>query len=115
MTLLYLLVWRRRDGSSSRLVLHWERYGQVRGRYDRELTVNDGRGERVLFEEDMALSAQYGSNKWSLGQTILDEIVLPNALEPLRVRVAWVAQDKRTPIRLADGAVAIELVLDVEP
>ncbi|MBA2451033.1 MAG: DUF2079 domain-containing protein, partial [Chloroflexi bacterium] len=104
-----------RHGNTRRLVLHWERYGQVRGRYDRELTVIDGRGERALFEADMPLSAQYGSNKWSLGQTILDEIVLPNAPGPLRVRVAWVAQDKRTPIRLADGAEAIELVLDVEP
>ena len=98
------------DGA--RLVLHWERYGQIRGRYDRDLTVLDGRGNSVLHEEDMALSATYGSNKWRPGQTILDEILLPPAAGPLRVRVAWVAQEKRKPIVLDDGREAFELVLE---
>jgi hypothetical protein len=100
------------SADGARLVLHWERYGQIRGRYDRDLTVLDGRGNRLLYQEDMALSATYGSNKWRTGQTILDEILLPPAAGPLRVRVAWVAQDKRKPILLDDGAEAFELVLE---
>ncbi len=97
------------DGSL--LVLYWARYGELRGRYDRDLTVLDARGSQVLYEEDMALSSVYGSNKWRAGQTILDEIVLPASAGPLTVRVAWVAQDRRRPFLLADGSEAFELVI----
>ncbi len=94
-----------------RLILHWDRTGEVRGRYDRDLTVYDRAGRQVLYEEDMPLSAVYGSNKWRDGQRILDEIALPNAAGPLRVRLAWVAQDKRRPILLPDRSEALEIVL----
>jgi hypothetical protein len=59
----------------------------------------------------MALSALYGSNKWQPGQVIFDEIALPNVGGPLSVRVAWVAQEKRQPFRLADGSEAFEFVI----
>jgi hypothetical protein len=59
----------------------------------------------------MALSAQYGSNKWQPGQRILDEITLPRGVGPLRLRIAWVAQDKRSPFLLADGSEAFELTV----
>ena len=99
------------DADGTRLVMHWERYNQARGRYDRELTVFDGAGNRVLYQEDMPLSATHGSNKWDLGQRILDEVALPEGRGPLRVRVAWVAQDKRTPVLLADRSEALEFVV----
>jgi uncharacterized membrane protein len=98
------------DGT--RLVLHWERYGPLRGRYDRDLTIFDASGARLLYEEDMALSSLYGSNKWQPGQRILDEITLPRGVGPLRLRIAWVAQDKRSPFLLADGSEAFELTVD---
>jgi len=95
----------------TRVVLHWERYDDLRGRYDRELTVSDASGATVLYEEDMALSQTYGSNKWKLGQTIMDEILVPPTDRPTRMRIAWVAQDKRRPFQLEDGAEAFEIVL----
>ena len=97
-----------------KLVLHWERYGELRGRYDRDLTLFDGRGNRLLYEEDMTLSQVYGSNKWRPGQTILDEISLPGVLGPVRARVAWVAQERRRPFLLQDGSEAFEFVFDLE-
>ncbi|MCC6179206.1 MAG: DUF2079 domain-containing protein [Chloroflexi bacterium] len=95
-----------------RLALYWERYGDVRGRYDREMTVLNPAGETVYYEGDMALSLVYGSNKWRLGQTVVDEVVIPPADGPLRVRIGWVAQDKRKPFRLDDGSDAFELTID---
>lgn len=100
-----------RTASGARLLLHWERYGELRGRYDRDLAVLDARGNRLLYQEDMPLSAQYGSNKWRFGQTILDEVALPPSAGPVTVRVAWVAQEKRKPFALQDGAEAFEFVV----
>jgi uncharacterized membrane protein len=98
-------------GQSRRLILHWERYAELRGRYDRDLAISDAAGHRVHYEEDMALSAIHGSNKWQPGQRIFDEIALPNVGGPLTVRVAWVAQEKRQPFRLSDGSDAFEFVI----
>ena len=95
----------------TRVRLYWERYDDVRGRYDRELTVRNGKGETSLYERDMALSSVYGSNKWQLGQTIVDEVLVAPTDGPLTLRVAWVAQDKRRPFLLEDGSEAFELVL----
>jgi hypothetical protein len=92
-------------------VLHWERYDDLRGRYDRELTVLNREGAIVHYEEDMALSQVYGSNKWKPDQTILDEVMLPPTDGPLTLRIGWVAQEKRNPFRLEDGSEAFELVL----
>ena len=65
------------DGT--RLTLYWERFAEARGRYDRDLDVVDRDALPVMFEEDMGLSAVYGLNKWRLGQTIMDEILIPPA------------------------------------
>jgi uncharacterized membrane protein len=98
------------DGT--RLTLYWERYDDVRGRYDRDLDVVDRDILPVMFEEDMGLSAVYGLNKWPLGQTIMDEILIPPASGPLRVRIKWVSEDKRTPFKRADGSDALDLTID---
>jgi uncharacterized membrane protein len=98
--------------AGTRLTLYWERYAETRGRYDRELDVIDRDSLPVLYEEDMALSAVYGLNKWRAGQTIVDEVLLPPASGPLRARIRWVAEDKRSPFRLADGSDALDLMLD---
>jgi hypothetical protein len=98
------------DGT--RLTLYWERYDDVRGRYDRDLDVVDRDILPVMFEEDMGLSAVYGLNKWPLEQTIMDEILIPPASGPLRVRIKWVSEDKRTPFKRADGSDALELMID---
>ena len=60
----------------TRITLYWERYADARGRYDRELDVVDRDSLPVMYQEDMGLSAVYGLNKWRLGQTIMDEILL---------------------------------------
>jgi uncharacterized membrane protein len=96
----------------TRVILYWERYGQLRGRYDRDLTVLDSSGGTLLYEEDMALSDLYGSNKWQPGQTIMDEVLIPSSSGPVTLRIAWVAQDKRRPFLLADGSKAFDLTLD---
>jgi hypothetical protein len=96
----------------TRITLFWERYAEARGRYDRELDVVDRDSLPVMYEEDMGLSAVYGLNKWRLGQTIMDEILMPPASGPVRVRVKWVSEDKRTPFKLADGAEALDLLID---
>lgn len=98
------------DGT--RLTLHWERYDEARGRYDRDLDVVDRDGLPVMFEQDMGLSAVYGLNKWRLGQTVMDEILIPPASGPLRVRIKWVSEDKRSPFLLADGTEALYLMID---
>jgi hypothetical protein len=97
--------------NGSRLVFHWERFGPLRGRYDRDLKILDARGDEVLYQKDMPLSTTYGSNKWQSGQVILDEVALPAAAGPLTVQVAWVAQDKRSPFLLEDGSEAFEFVI----
>jgi len=66
----------------------------------------------VLYQEDMALSAVYGLNKWRLGQTIMDEVLLPPASGPVRIRLKWVGEDKRTPFKLPDGSEAYDLTVD---
>lgn len=98
------------DGT--RVTLYWERYGEVRGRYDRELDVIDRDSLPVLYQEDMGLSAVYGLNKWRLGQTIMDEILIPPASGPVRTRIRWVSEDKRTPFKLPDGSDALDLTID---
>jgi Predicted membrane protein (DUF2079) len=98
------------DGT--RLILYWERYDDARGRYDRDLDVVDRDNRPVMFEEDMGLSAVYGLNKWRLGQTIMDEVLIPPASGPVRVRVKWVSEDKRTPFLRADGSEALDLMID---
>jgi uncharacterized membrane protein len=97
--------------NGSRLIFHWERFGPLRGRYDRDLKILDARGNEVLYQKDMPLSTTYGSNKWQTGQVILDEVALPAATGPLTVQVAWVAQDKRNPFLLEDGSEAFEFVI----
>jgi uncharacterized membrane protein len=99
------------EGGRRRIVLHWERYAELRGRYDRDLTITDMSGNRLFYQEDMALSSIYGSNKWRPGQRILDEVDLPTPNGELRLRIAWVAQEKRAPFRLADGSEAFDLVV----
>jgi Predicted membrane protein (DUF2079) len=98
------------DGT--RLILYWERYDDARGRYDRDLDVVDRDNMPVMFEEDMGLSAVYGLNKWRLGQTIMDEVLIPPASGPVRVRIKWVSEDKRTPFLRADGSEALDLMID---
>ena len=98
------------DGT--RLTLYWERYNEARGRYDRELDAVDRDSLPVIYQEDMGLSAVYGLNKWRLGQTIMDEILMPPASGPVRVRLKWVSEDKRTPFKLADGSEALDLMID---
>ena len=98
------------DGT--RLILYWERYDDARGRYDRDLDVVDRNGLPVMFEEDMGLSAVYGLNKWRLGQTIMDEILIPPASGPVRVRIRWVSEDKRTPFYRSNGADGLDLTID---
>jgi uncharacterized membrane protein len=105
----------QRMPAGTRVILYWERYGQLRGRYDRDLTVLDRDGATILYEEDMALSDVYGSNKWQPGQTILDEVLVPPASGPVTLRMAWVSQDKRSPFRLADGSAAFDLTIDAGP
>ncbi|MFN8523814.1 MAG: DUF2079 domain-containing protein [Chloroflexota bacterium] len=90
------------------VTMQWDRYNELRGRYDRDLSVRDATGNIVLYQEDMPLSSVYGSNKWRPGQRILDEVTLPAGTGPLTLRVAWVAQEKRAPFRLADGSEAFE-------
>src|SRR5581483_4612949 len=104
-----------RTTDDTRVILYWERYGQLRGRYDRDLTVQDQHGAILLYEEDMALSDVYGSNKWQPGQTIYDEVLVPPSSGPITLHIAWVSQDKRSPFRLADGAAAFDLTLDPGP
>ena len=96
----------------TRLILYWERYDDARGRYDRELDIVDRDQQPVLYEEDMALSAVYGLNKWRLNQTIMDEVLIPPASGPLRVRIKWVAEDKRRPFLLPDRTEALDLMID---
>jgi uncharacterized membrane protein len=96
----------------TRVILYWERYADVRGRYDRELDVIDRDHLPVMYEEDMGLSAVYGLNKWHSGQTIMDEFLMPPAGGPVRARIRWVAEDKRTPFKLADGSDALDLMID---
>ncbi|MGE3912749.1 MAG: DUF2079 domain-containing protein, partial [Chloroflexota bacterium] len=96
----------------TRLILYWERYDDARGRYDRELDIVDGDGLPVMYEEDMALSAVYGLNKWHIGQTIMDEVLIPPGKGPLRVRIKWVAEDKRKPFLLPDGSDKYDLMID---
>ena len=96
----------------TRLILYWERYDDARGRYDRELDIVDRDQQPVLYEEDMALSAVYGLNKWRLNQTIMDEVLIPPASGPLRVRIKWVAEDKRRPFLLPDRTEAFDLTID---
>jgi hypothetical protein len=60
----------------------------------------------------MALSAVYGLNKWRLNQTIMDEVLIPPAEGPIRVRIKWVAEDKRRPFLLADRSEAFDLTID---
>jgi hypothetical protein len=100
-----------RTADGTRLILHWERYGQLRGRYDRDLTVTDASGATLLREDDMALSDVYGSNKWQPGQTIFDEVLIPPSTGAITLHVAWVSQDKRSPFLLADGAAAFDLTI----
>jgi uncharacterized membrane protein len=100
-----------RTPDGTRVILQWERYGQLRGRYDRDLTVTDASGATVLREDDMALSDVYGSNKWQPGQTIFDEVLIPPASGPVTLHIAWVSQDKRSPFLLADGAAAFDLTI----
>jgi uncharacterized membrane protein len=102
----------QRTPEGTRVLLYWERYGQLRGRYDRDLTVLDQSGATLLYEEDMALSDLYGSNKWQPGQTIVDEVLVPPAAGPVTLRIAWVAQDKRSPFLLDDGSKAFDLTID---
>ena len=98
------------DGT--RVILYWERYAEARGRYDRDLDVVDRNEQPVMFEEDMGLSAVYGLNKWRLGQTIMDEILIPPVEGPVRFRVRWVSEDKRTPFLRADSSDRLELLID---
>ncbi|MFN8632485.1 MAG: DUF2079 domain-containing protein [Chloroflexota bacterium] len=99
-----------RDGT--RVILYWERFGEARGRYDREIDAVDRDSLPVLYQEDMALSAVYGLNKWRLGQTVMDEVLLPPANGPVRMRLKWVGEDKRTPFKLPDGSDAYDLTID---
>jgi uncharacterized membrane protein len=96
----------------TRVILYWERYADARGRYDRELDVVDRDNLPVIYQEDMGLSAVYGLNKWRLSQTIMDEILMPPASGPVRARIRWVSEDKRTPFRLPDGSDAFDLSID---
>jgi len=96
----------------TRLILYWERFDDARGRYDRELDIVDRDALPVMYEEDMALSAVYGLNKWRLSQTIMDEVLIPPAAGPIRVRIKWVAEDKRRPFLLTDGSEAFDLMID---
>jgi uncharacterized membrane protein len=96
----------------TRVVLYWERYAETRGRYDRELDVIDRDSLPVMYQEDMGLSAVYGLNKWQPGQTIMDEFLMPPASGPVRARIRWVAEDKRTPFKLADGSDGLDLMID---
>jgi uncharacterized membrane protein len=96
------------------VVLYWELYKETRGRYDRELQVVGRDGATVMYQEDMGLSAVYGLNKWRLGQTIMDEVLLTPASGPVRFRIRWVGEDKRTPFTLANGDDALELTIDTE-
>lgn len=98
------------DGT--RLTLYWERYDDARGRYDRELDIVDRDELPVMYEEDMPLSAVYGLNKWRLEQTIMDEVLIPPADGPIRVRIKWVAEDKRRPFLLADRSEYFDLMID---
>jgi uncharacterized membrane protein len=95
-----------------RLTLYWERYDDARGRYDRDLDIVDGDELPVMYERDMPLSAVYGLNKWQLDQTVMDEILIPPATGVMRVRIKWVAEDKRKPFLLADGSEAFDLMID---
>lgn len=94
------------------IILYWERYDDARGRYDRELDVVDRDSLPVMYEQDMGLSAVYGLNKWQLHQTIMDEILMPPASGPVRARIRWVSEDKRTPFRLPNGSDAFDLMID---
>jgi hypothetical protein len=96
----------------TRLILYWERYDDARGRYDRELDIVDRNELPVMYEQDMALSAVYGLNKWRLNQTIMDEVLIPPAEGPIRVRIKWVAEDKRRPFLLPDRSEAFDLMID---
>lgn len=100
------------DGT--RVILYWERYAEARGRYDRDLDVVDRNERPVMFQEDMGLSAVYGLNKWRLGQTIMDEILIPPAEGPIKFRVQWVSEDKRTPFLRVDGSASLELLIDTD-
>ncbi|MCC7368454.1 MAG: DUF2079 domain-containing protein [Chloroflexi bacterium] len=101
-----------RVAEGTRLTLYWERYDDARGRYDRELDIVDRNELPVMYEQDMALSAVYGLNKWRLGQTIMDEVLIPPADGPIRVRIKWVAEDKRRPFLLQNRAEHFDLMID---
>jgi uncharacterized membrane protein len=96
----------------TRLTLYWERYDDARGRYDRELDIVNRNELPVMYEQDMALSAVYGLNKWRLNQTIMDEVLIPPAEGPIRIRIKWVAEDKRRPFLLADRSEHFDLMID---
>ena len=98
--------------AGTRVTFYWERYAEARGRYDRDLDVVDAHQQPAMFEEDMGLSAVYGLNKWRLGQTIMDEVLIPPVAGPARVRLRWVSEEKRTPFRLPDGEDALTLYID---
>jgi hypothetical protein len=94
------------------VTFYWERYDTARGRYARDLDVVDVNEQPVMYEPDMGLSAVYGLNKWRLGQTVMDEVLIPPAAGPLRVRLRWVSDEKRTPFLLPDGSDALTLSID---
>lgn len=105
----------RREGQALELELQWQKFREVRGRYDREIEVMDASGRRIQRQEDMPLGSIFDLNKWQINQVIVDtlRINVPQgeSVDGWRARVVWVTSEKRGEVRVNDGSTAVEIPL----
>jgi uncharacterized membrane protein len=95
-----------------RLRLHWQGQSDFSGDFRRIVQLVDGEG-RVLAEDvDLELTRTLPTQKWEVGQRVVDEVELAvpsGSISGLRARVLWQNRDRRTPMPLPDGSTSLEI------
>jgi hypothetical protein len=100
-----------RSGSELRLTLHWWGDGTFSGDFRRVVELLDDAGRVLSDDPNVELTSTLPTQKWLRGQRVLDEIEfnLPSGADSaVRARVQWHNRDRRTPLRLPDGAPSAE-------
>jgi uncharacterized membrane protein len=103
-----------RGGSSVTATLYWERVAGIFADFRRIVELVDGNGRVLASDNDLELTRTLQTQKWQVGQKVLDDIQLsipPGAGPDLKLRVQWQNRDRRSPMLLPDGSTFVELPL----
>lgn len=103
-----------RSAESVRLTLHWQGLSNFSGDFRRIVALLDSEGRTLAEDSDLELTRILPTQKWEVGQRVLDEVELAipaGAGTGLRARVLWQNRDRRTPMPLPDGSTSLEIAI----